>query len=70
MTKSKKAKIVKKKRIEEIIALHEPPLLEHKIDPEEHEILQILTKKPAGKSKLSSVDYIPELERGDLDSPE
>lgn len=66
MEKSKKQKVDKKKKIAEV----EAPISVHKIDPEEHEILQILTKKPSSKTKISSVDYVPELERGDVDFSE
>ena len=37
---------------------------------EDHEILQLLSKKSGNKPKNQDIDYIPELERGDIDITE
>lgn len=49
--------------------LEETPLLELEDarDTEDHEILKILDKKAVKPKHTSSVDYIPELERGEFD---
>jgi hypothetical protein len=59
---------VKKEKVKDE-ELEETPLLELEgtSDTEDHEILKILDKKAAKPKHTSSVDYIPELERGEFD---
>lgn len=51
--------------------LEETPLLEvPAVDHEEHEILKMLEKKAPKPKPVHSIDYIPELERGEIDFTE
>jgi len=63
-----KAKITTKESSEKVT---QAPVFETTAHSEEdHEILQLLSKKSGNKPKNQDIDYIPELERGDIDITE